>query len=132
MNFIRTNFSSGSVVVSGTDQYNVVLFTNTGGTSGALIGVVDADNTNASGATFLDPSSAFGTYGNKVLGITELTKSQVQAIVTSTGAVYTIPFRANKIYSALPVMDFVANTYNSGTLLEIDTNVYEKYLEPAK
>lgn len=91
--------------------------------------MVDLNIVDAKGAYFLDHTGSYSTYGSKVLAITELNKVQTQSILTSSGAIYITPFRQNKIYPSLHAVDFLATYYNSGALIELDTNIRERFVE---
>lgn len=64
-----------------------------------------------------------------MIAITELNAVQSQTLRSSTGSAYLVPFRFNKIYPSLHAVDFQATYYNSGAIIELDTNIREKFIE---
>lgn len=128
MNSIRTRFASGSII--DTSGYDVLLFTNTGGTAGALVGVVSYNNSLS--GYLLDTNTPFEKTNPKLLGIQDLTMSQVAQVKTGTGAsAFTVPFQVDSIYTPLVAKTFSATPYQSGTILDIDLELYNT-LAPEK
>ncbi len=113
LNQLRTNYSSGSILVNANPGYDVLLLVNSGATNGALVGVVNLKNSDGNGSAKLDASGNFGIYDNKVLGIQELTKSQIASLLTIPSSAYAVLFQSDRFYPALLTKDFSITAYNS-------------------
>lgn len=129
MNYVRSNYSTGSILVDTPNGYDVILLANSGATAGVLIGVVNLALTDSTGGAKLDPVSGSGTYGNKALGVQELTSTQVSSLVSTPTNAYNVVFQSNRYYPALQAQRFSVTTYNSGSLFEINAGIYERFLE---
>lgn len=129
MNYIRNNYSTGSILVDTPNGYDVLVFTNSGATTGVLVGVVNLSTLDSNGGAKLDPASGSGTYGSKALGIQELTNSQLASLLGTPANAYNVTFQSDRYYTALQPQKFAATTYNSGGLFEIDAGIYERFLD---
>lgn len=124
INSLKRSYSSGSLFIDDPNGYDVLLFTDTGATSGVLVGVVDNDPT-STGYLLLDATGSYATYGNKALGIQELSQSQLSSL-TITGA-YSIPFHADKVFPSLLPKTFSVVAYNSGTIFDTHLELFPAY-----
>lgn len=108
--------------VSVPNGYDFVVLTNSGKTAGLLVGVAkvvkDAPDFR------LDPVSDSANYGNKVFAVQDLVGSQVAAVLSNSGAAYSLPIREEALYRNLVLREFEATPYNSGTLLDIAVSAY--------
>jgi hypothetical protein len=94
-----------------------------------VVGIVNLTNPDSNGGVRLDSVADFNKYGNRVMGIQEINKTQLTSILSNPNQVYSIAFQANRYYSGLQVQNFSAKSYNSGALIEIETEIYEHLVD---
>ncbi len=127
MNSIRTNYSSGNILVDSSSGYDVILFMNTWATAGVLIGVVNTATTDTQNTPIkLDGVTNFSTYNHKTIGVQELTKTQLTSLLSNPSLAYHVEFQSDRYYPNLLAQGFSATKYNSGSLLVLDIHIYER------
>ncbi len=129
MNYLRGNYSTGGILIDNMYGYDTLVLTNSGQTSGVLIWVVNLASLDTNDGAKLDPLAWFSTYDNKVIGIQELTNSQLTSVLSVPSNAYNITFQSDRYYSWLHAQWFSATTYNSGSIIELDINIYERPLD---
>jgi hypothetical protein len=58
----------------------------------------------------------------------EITKSQLDSVLSASTNAYSVVFHPDRYFPELQAQNFSANTYNSGSLIELDADVYERLL----
>lgn len=93
-----------------------------------LVGVVNLANPDTHGGVLLDAVSEFGTYGSKAIGIQEVNQVQLAGVLSNPANAYSVVFQADRYYPGLQAQNFSANMYNSGSIVELDADIYERLL----
>ncbi|MDQ1344069.1 MAG: hypothetical protein QG650_789 [Patescibacteria group bacterium] len=111
-----------ATAVSVPDGYDYLVFTNSGKTSGTIVGVANA----ASGSVDfrLDPVSDYANYGEKAFFVQDVTGTQTNALLTDPSAAYSLPIREESLYRDLVVESLEATPYNSGALMDVSIGLY--------
>jgi hypothetical protein len=126
INNLKNIFNSWSLVIDNPSWYDVILFTNSNKTSGAIIWIVD-NNEDSNNYLKLDIQSNFTYYWNKVIWIQDLSQSQVNDILSDSSNVYNIKFNKDKLFLDLFMKNFNVTSYNSWNILESELEIYEAY-----
>lgn len=120
----KSVFLSWSTVIDNvpTAGFDVLMYKNTTGTDGILIGVVDMTTKK------LVPNASFGKYGKYALAMRELTTQNITDIWVSAATVYTYSFFDDKIFSNLIVKDFQVQRYNVNAIVDMYAALLTRFL----
>ena len=121
---VKKNLYWSSTILDQNQNYNALLMTNSSLNGGILIGVVN-NNKNSPNYLKLDPIWNYHIYDNKVLGIRQLTQSQISEILANSGSIYNIAFFEDNLFPNLFVKSFNLLGYNSGAIVETKLTFYE-------
>lgn len=121
---VKKNLYWSSTILDQNQNYNALLITNNTLNGGILIGVVN-NNKSSSNYLKLDPIWNYHIYDNKVLGIRQLTQSQISEILANSGSIYNIEFFEDNLFPNLFVKSFNLVGYNSGAIVETKITFYE-------
>ncbi len=130
MNIISKDYINSSVYSqSNTWAFDVIIFSNTGSTSGFLVGVALQN----SDIFTVDKSSNYYRYWKKNLFIQLLTTSQLSNIKANTGYIWSnLAIRSDSVFPSLVANQFDVMEYNStgatqGQILDISLKLYRSY-----
>lgn len=123
-NTYTRQFNSGIVLtgVTSSPNYHTLILTDIKNTQWTIIGVVSLTGW----VWKLDQN--LHLYGEKRLAIRELTKSQVQKIVSNHTFAYTgVVFSEDHTYPYLVTRDLQVTPFNSGAIFDLDLSIYSLY-----
>lgn len=102
--------------------YDYLVFTNSGRTSGVLVGIVNAGS--GTEDIRLDPPEGYLTYGVKPIAIQDITAFQVRSVLDDPASAYAVPIREESVFRDVVFEEFEATPYNDTLVVDIDAAVY--------
>lgn len=124
VNGLRKNYDRFTVLVSNSGGYDSVLFTNSGKTSGVILGAVDMV---PGSATYLriESTGSHSTYKRRAIGVQNVSATEIATLTGSN--VGTIPFQEDSVFASL-FPDYLKTTpYNAGVILEVEIGADPDY-----
>ncbi len=116
-----------SIIINSGGWYDAVILTNSGRTTGVLLGVVKL-NWEIKSDALIDPISNYSVYGKKVPAFTELTPLQIANIETFwIGSALSIPFGPEKQFSLLNLSTFSLRWFNNSNIVQINMTITDGY-----
>jgi len=129
--FLKDFYSFTTILDTGTFEviqdyeegswFDVGMLLDSEGTSGVLIGVLDAD------ASFLSGSGNIDTYHNTVLWYRSLSSSEILEIWGDPDVVYSYRFLWDKFFPNFNLRDFQLQMFNSGSTTDMYLYIFPNF-----